>query len=98
MIELRPGHLAAVLGLAESYRAKGEDKQAIDHLLSAVETDPTFAPAHTSLADMYLDSGDYRAAWNHAHQAMAHSSPGQDEYESGRLCVERITRLKPDMA
>ena len=69
--------------LAQLYRVAFKPMEALGLLLEAVRLDPNFAAAHASLAEMYVLSDDYPAAWRHARLAQSNGLPG---------AVEMLTR------
>jgi len=58
--------------LAQLYRIENKQDEALALLLHAVHLDPTYAPAHAALTEMYAVKGDYKAAWAHARAAQNH--------------------------
>jgi tetratricopeptide (TPR) repeat protein len=60
----RPYHRLALM-----YRLELREEEALGLLLESVSLDPSFAPAHATLAEVYAIRGDYPAAWRHARAA-----------------------------
>jgi tetratricopeptide (TPR) repeat protein len=57
--------------LAQFYRIRNRQDEALALLLEAVGLDPAHAAAHVSLAEIYAVRGDYPASWRHARAAQA---------------------------
>ncbi|HUK18966.1 MAG TPA: tetratricopeptide repeat protein [Bryobacteraceae bacterium] len=68
-IEREPSNPRPYHQLAQLYRMEGRQDEALGLLLEAVRLDPAFAPAHSSLAEIYAVRADYAAAWRHARLA-----------------------------
>lgn len=57
--------------LALLYRMQWKQEEAFGLLLECVRLDPAFAPAHLSLAEIYMVRDDVAAARRHAEEAAA---------------------------
>jgi len=55
--------------LASLYRIQGKTDEALGLLLESVRLDPSYAPAHIELAEIYAVRADYESAWRHARAA-----------------------------
>jgi hypothetical protein len=65
-IDREPANPRPYYHLAQLYRVAYRPDEALGLLLEAVHLDPDFADAHASLAEIYIVSNDYPAAWRHA--------------------------------
>jgi cytochrome c-type biogenesis protein CcmH/NrfG len=75
-IRREPSNPRPFFHLAQFYRMSGKRDEALGLLLEAVRLDPSLAPAHAALSEIYAVSGDYRAAWRSARLAERHGDPG----------------------
>ncbi len=68
-IAAEPGNPRPYWQLATLLRMQGKRDIALGLLLQAIHLDEGFAPAHSTLAEVYAVLGDSRAAWRHARKA-----------------------------
>jgi len=67
--EREPANPRPYYHLAQFCRMGGRQEDALGLLLEAVRLNAGFAPAHVSLAEIYVVQNDYAAAWRHARLA-----------------------------
>jgi tetratricopeptide (TPR) repeat protein len=78
-----PANPVPYKNLAQLYRIRGRQEEALGLLLEAVRLDDGFAAAHIELSQIYTVLGDFRAAWRHARLA---------ESNGNRSAVELLGR------
>ena len=71
LIAADPSNPRPYYQLALLYRMQWKQDEALGLLLEAVRLDPTFAPAHVALAEIYAVRKDMNAAQRHAELAAA---------------------------
>jgi thioredoxin-like negative regulator of GroEL len=74
-ISAEPANPRPYYHLALLYRTQGRGDEALGLLLEAVRLDPTFAPAHVALSELYAVRDDMTAARRHAALAAQHGDP-----------------------
>ena len=75
-IAREPGNALPYRNLAQLYRIRGRQEEALGLLLEAVRLDAGFAAAHAELAEIYVVQGDTTAAWRHARMAERNGNSG----------------------
>ena len=70
-----------LLGVASEYR--GNDQQAEESFLKAIELNPEKHEAHINLASLYLEKGDVDKAEEHVDQALE-INPGEEIYQQAK--------------
>ena len=83
--EAEPSNPRPYYHLAELNRTQGRQDEALGLLLEAVRLDPSFAPAHVALAEIYAVRSDVEAARRHADLAAANGD------ERAKEMLERYT-------
>jgi len=73
-IEREPANPRPYYHLAQFLRMENRTEEGLGLLLQAVHLDDGFADAHAALAEIYVVSGDYPAAWRHARSAERHGN------------------------
>jgi len=78
-IERDPANARPYYHLAQLYRMQWKQKEGLALLLEAVRLDERFADAHAALAEIYVVTEDYNAAWRHARAAEQNGNRGAVE-------------------
>ncbi|MBL8179571.1 MAG: hypothetical protein JNK48_33135 [Bryobacterales bacterium] len=65
-IAREPANAQPFYNLAQLRRMQYKQDEGLALLLHAIALQPTHAPAHVALAEIYAVRADYRAAWTHA--------------------------------
>ena len=93
--EVNPDDSSTMLWMGEAYRRQGHNEKALEHMLRAVELQPTFQSAHQNLSAFYLQLEEYEKAIHHAqvliddplnpHPWTAFSNLGWAHYKLGNV-------------
>ena len=75
LIAADPANPRPYYQLALLYRMQYKPEEALGLLLESVRLDPSFAPAHVALAEIYAVRNDLPAARRHAELAAAQGDP-----------------------